>query len=207
MRNFGSAEKELGDRLLMDTRVSLVCEVTFCDPERHIVNVKPLILERKMGEQERSVEFEEMAEILDVPLPDFCGIRFLIPVGDHAMLLFHDTDLDAYKLTRELLEVKTARFHDYNDAVLLPMEIAQTGRPDPYMTFENNMITVHKKITFEQDVKADVDVIAGAQNASLVNTNMAYNTHTHTGNLGFSTGTAQAPAQPGVFVPETPKVG
>ena len=207
MRNLGSAEKELGDRQLMDTRVALVCEVTFCDPVRGVVNVKPMILERKMAEEDRAVEFEEMAEIIDVPLPDILGIRFLIPVGDHGVLLFHDSDLDAYKLTRERLEVKSARFHDYNDAIFIPMEAAQVGRPDPYMTFENNMITVHKKVIFEQDVKGEVDFIAGAQNASLVNTNMAYNTHTHTGNLGFSTGSAQAPAQPGIFVPEVPKVG
>lgn len=188
-------------------RVCMPAEVTFCDPDRHIVNVIPMYNERVMSEEGREIEYAEMQEILDVPLPDICGIRFNIPVGDHGLLIFNDVDLDGYKLSRERLDLASSRTHDYNDAVFIPAEVAQPGRPDPYMTFENNMITVHKKIIFEQDVKAEIDVIAGAQNASLVNTNMAYNMHTHTGNLGFSTGPAQAPAQPGVFVPEVPKVG
>lgn len=213
----GSAEKELVDRQLMDTRTAIVAEVTFCDPVRMVVNVKPLYLERKMAEEDRAVEFEEMSEIIDVPLLDVCGIRYLIPVGEHGLLIFHDVDLDKYKLTRERLELASSRFHDYNDAMFIPCELAQVDRPDPYATLEGRLFKFHTNVQVEKDVQIDGnlivlgDVIAGSQLTSLVNLGLHAQTHTHTGNLSYATSTPAPPPTAGtaVFVPyeEPPKVG
>lgn len=183
----GAMQKELNDRMLMDTRVCLMANVTAVDAEKNTVNVKPLILERKMAETEREVVYEEMAEIIDVPLATVNGIRFVPDPGDHGMLIFHDTDLDAYKLNRELLEVNTARFHDYNDAIFISLELSQINRPEPYAVLECGLFKINTNALIEKDVTINGnlcvmgDVIAGEDLASLVNLNAAYLEHSHPG--------------------------
>lgn len=212
-----AAIRQLIERLTADIRVAIMAEVVDCDPATLTVAVKPMFLERIPAELGREVIYEEMQTIEEVPLSDIAGIRFLPPIGSHGLLLFHDVDLDKYKTTRLRDVLASARTHDYNDAIFLPIEITQGDRPDPYATLDGRLFKIHTNVQIEKDVQIDGnllvtgDVQAGPQMASLVNLNTAYNAHTHTGNLSYATSGPASPAMPGtvVFVPyeEPPKEG
>lgn len=131
--NNQSAFKELLDRYSADIRVSLMAEVIDCDLPTMSVTVKPLSKDRKMSETSRGVEYEDMQEIFDVPLAMVSGVQFMPDSGAHGLLVFHDFDLDEYKLSRERRDPASSRNHDYQDAIFVPIESAQVGRPEAYI--------------------------------------------------------------------------
>lgn len=167
-----SAMKELIDRYAADLRVSLMAEVLECNVDEMTVVVKPLVNDRKMAEEGRAVEYEEMQAIFNVPLATVSGVQFMPGIGGHGLLVFHDFDLDQYKLSRARSDPSSARNHDYQDAIFIPLESAKFGRPDAYIQLYLGIANIV------------------APNGIFLN-GVEFSTHTHTGNLGSPTGIPQ----------------
>lgn len=183
MSKSSGAAKELVDRMLQDTRCMMICELISC--EGNLATVKPLHRERVMSESGRSVDFSEMQEISDIPIVDVCGIRLEVEEGTHGYLIFSDVDIDNYISSRSEFDVGSARFHDYNDAVFIPSEIANS-RPDPKI-----LIGADQPVSMSiKDGKIIMQCTSGIflnSPAGVFINGSEYGQHTHIGNLGNPT--------------------
>lgn len=203
-----SESYETTDRQLMDTRVMVACKVIDYDESNHTVTVEPAYEERFLEEQNRLVTHRKMQHILDVPVADIAGIRWIPHLIDedgeeldeHGILIFHDVSIDEYFDTGQIVPLnEESRFHDYADAIYLPFDFRFTNTTDPLVEIKDRKatfledvcikgtlevdgnVTMHSDVQIDQDVNIDGEVVIDGD-ANIGGESYLDHEHTETGN-------------------------
>ena len=125
-----------------DLRVSMVCQVVSVDD--CICSAVPAFRERVLDRQGRTISHQDMQAIEDVPIATIGGISFDVNVGDHGLLIFHDVSLDEYLDSQAIADLDSvSRFHDYTDAIFLPLDIRCNARGSSNIRVSDGEITIN----------------------------------------------------------------
>lgn len=112
------------DNLRHKIRVAMPCEVVSFDAEKQTIVAQPLIREKMVNRLDGSVFWQQLPQLVDVPVqfPQAGNFLLTMPIkaGDEVIVLFQDMCFDAWHTSGGIQNWNDRRRHDLSDGIAIP---------------------------------------------------------------------------------------